>query len=304
MRLVPLDVPRRAFGDSGLSVPALGFGAGQIGGDDLSEHQAGTLLNRAVDLGVTLIDTAPGYGLSEARIGRHLAHRRDDFVLVSKCGYGVPGVPDWSPACVRAGIDRALITLQTDHIDVLLLHSCPAQTLDVPGLLDALDEAKRAGKILLAGYSGENDALDHAIETGRLGAIETSLNVFDQRSSRAAVPVASQRGLGVIAKRPLGNAPWRFSVRPSGHYAETYWQRMRAMGTVQALPATSEAWHDRALRFSAFAPGVATAIVGTSSTEHLQASVEVMNRGALAEDEAGALREAFEIVGAEWRGEV
>lgn len=59
----------RAFGRTGLRVGALGFGAGQIGGAELSEDQAGTILNRAVDLGVTLIDTARGYGLSESGSG-------------------------------------------------------------------------------------------------------------------------------------------------------------------------------------------------------------------------------------------
>ncbi len=63
---------QRAFGSTGLTVSALGFGATQVGGADVTEDDAGTLLNRAVDLGVTLIDTARGYGLSEERVGHPL----------------------------------------------------------------------------------------------------------------------------------------------------------------------------------------------------------------------------------------
>ena len=70
----------RAFGNTGLRVSVLGFGAGHVGGDDLSEGEASRLLNEVLDLGVTLIDTARSYGLSEERVGRHLAHRRDAFV--------------------------------------------------------------------------------------------------------------------------------------------------------------------------------------------------------------------------------
>src|SRR5690242_5287133 len=95
----------RTFGASGLTVSVLGFGAGQIGDPGLDEAAAGQLLNAAVDLGVTLFDTAPSYGLSEERIGRHLGHRRDGLVLSTKVGYGSVGHKDWTYGCVAAGID-------------------------------------------------------------------------------------------------------------------------------------------------------------------------------------------------------
>src|SRR6266508_1640164 len=79
----------RAFGATGVTVPALGFGAAAAGDPTLSEADAGALLNGAVDAGATLIDTARSYGLSEERIGRHLSHRRRGLVLSTKVGYGV-----------------------------------------------------------------------------------------------------------------------------------------------------------------------------------------------------------------------
>ncbi len=98
----------RAFGKQGFSVSALGLGAGPIGDPALDEAQVGALLNQALDLGITLIDTARSYGLSEERIGRHLAHRRHQFILSTKVGYGIRGHKDWTYACVSAGIDAAL----------------------------------------------------------------------------------------------------------------------------------------------------------------------------------------------------
>ena len=288
------------FGATGLRVSALGFGAGHVGGDALSEDQAGTLLNAALDRGVTFFDTARGYGLSEERIGRHLSHRRDDFVLATKGGYGVEGVEDWTPACITRGVDDALRRLRTDRVDVFFLHSCGRDVLQRPGLIEALEAAVAAGKVRVAGYSGENEDLAWAVESGRFGAIECSVNVFDQASLGATVATAARRGLGVVAKRPLGNAPWRFAERPVGNYAEVYWERMQAMGLDPGVPG----WDELALRFAAFAPGVSTAIAGTSSLGNLERNVAIAERGPLEPAQVEAARTAFAAHGAGWRGEI
>ena len=220
----------RDFGSTGLKVSALGFGAGHVGGEGMSEDQAGTLLNAALDRGVTFFDTARGYGASEERIGRHLAYRRDDFVLATKGGYGVDGVEDWTPACITRGVEDALRRLRTDRVDVFFLHSCGRDVLQRDGLIEALEAAVAAGKVRVAGYSGENEDLAWAVASGRFGAIECSVNLFDQASLDGTVAEAARRGLGVVAKRPLGNAPWRFAERPVGDYAEAYWERMQTLG--------------------------------------------------------------------------
>src|SRR5437762_4467927 len=117
----------RALGGTGVIVSALGLGAGPVG--ELSEMEAAALLGGALDLGVSLIDTARSYGASEERIGRHLAHRRGEFVLSTKCGYGIEGVPDWTGECIDRGVDEALRRLRTDRVDVMHLHSCPLDVL-------------------------------------------------------------------------------------------------------------------------------------------------------------------------------
>ena len=88
-------VEQRPFGATGLTVSAIGLGAGQVGERDVDGARAERLLRGAFDLGVTLVDTALSYGSSEERIGRHLADRRDVFVLSSKGGSGVDGHEDW-----------------------------------------------------------------------------------------------------------------------------------------------------------------------------------------------------------------
>ncbi|MEM6783919.1 MAG: aldo/keto reductase [Bacteroidota bacterium] len=289
----------RPFGDTGLTVSALGYGAGQIGDARLPDDGVERLLNTVLDAGVTLVDTARGYGLSEERIGRFLAHRRDEFVLSTKIGYGIEGLPDWTPETIRRGIEEARQRLQSDVLDIVHLHSCPADTLRSAGVVDALQEAVEAGTVRVAAYSGENDDLAYALDCGAFGSLQTSLNVFDQRDVDGTVAEARTRGLGVIAKRPVGNAPWRFAERPDGHYAEVYWDRMRAM----ALDFGAE-WQDIALRFAAFHAGAHSCIVGTTSEAHLQQNVEIVRRGPLPEEVATQIRTAFAPHAGVWDGQV
>jgi aryl-alcohol dehydrogenase-like predicted oxidoreductase len=293
-----VDIPRRPFGNTGLEVSALGLGGGQVGGANLPEAVAKRLLNQTLDLGLNLIDTARGYGQSEARIARHLGRRRQEVVLSTKVGYGVAGVTDWTGDAVRLGIDEALQTLQTDWIDIVHLHSCSLEVLKRGEVITALDEARQAGKLRVAAYSGENEALDFAVASGRFQAVQTSINLADQRNLESALPQIQARGLGVIAKRPVANAPWRFETRPYGHYAEEYWYRWQTM----RLNPRGLAWQELALRFVAFLPGVHTCIVGTASGEHLLQNAKLLAHGPLPADQVDEIRRAFQTHDEDWMG--
>lgn len=291
---------RRAFGHSGLKVSVLGFGAGHVGSPSLPEDAAARLLHGVLDAGINLLDTAPSYGLSEERIGRHLQGRRGEFVLSTKCGYGVPGVEDWTGPCITQGVELALRRLRTDVIDVLHFHSCPVDVLERPGLVDALTRAVEEGKVRVAAYSGDNAALEQAIASGRYGSVQVSVNLFDQRAIERGVRMAQERGMGVIVKRPLGNAPWRFAERPEAGDIALYWERMRRMG----LDARGLDWSELALRFAAFVPGVSSCIVGTSSVENLQRNLRALERGPLPPEVVSAIREAFRRNDSGWDGQI
>jgi aryl-alcohol dehydrogenase-like predicted oxidoreductase len=290
---------RRPLGTTGLEVPVLGLGAGSLGEEDLPEPAVEELLLTALDLGITLIDSARSYGLSEARIGRHLSHRRHDLVLSSKGGYGVPGEEDWTGAAVIRGIERALQTMRTDYIDVFHLHSCPKEVAMRDDIVLALEQARDAGKIRVAGYAGEGDALGAAVRSGIFGAVECSVNLFDQASFETLLPRAAHEGVGVIAKRPLANAVGRQSGWPEGEHAD-YWERMHAM---QLVPG-ADGWLDLAVRFSAFTPGVSSAIVGTSSAPHLVECAEAVERGPIAEDHRLRIETSFATKNRGWTAKV
>ncbi|HEU4534221.1 MAG TPA: aldo/keto reductase, partial [Polyangiaceae bacterium] len=162
---------RRPLGATGLSVSALGLGAGPLGDARFDEAAIARLLLEAADAGITFFDTARGYGLSEERIGRALAPRRDAIVLCTKVGYGVEGHADWTGPCISRGVDDALGRLRTDRLDVVLLHSCPANVALRDDILGALEGAKRAGKARAIGYSGDNEDLAAAIASGRFDVV-------------------------------------------------------------------------------------------------------------------------------------
>jgi aryl-alcohol dehydrogenase-like predicted oxidoreductase len=279
-----------------MRVSALGFGAGHIGGEDISEKDAEIFLNKVLDAEITLIDTARAYGLSEERIGKYLSSRRQEFVLSTKVGYGIPGYKDWTFDCVRAGIDEALRVLRTDHIDIVHLHSCPIGTLEWGEPLRALEQAVRDGKVRVAAYSGENDALVWAVDSGHFGSAELSLNICDQRVLENVLPSAQAKGLGIIAKRPVANAPWRFAECPVSHYAEEYWWRWKTMD----VDPRGQDWQEIALRFAAFTPGVHSCIVGTTNLEHLIQNVKIIHKGPLPADLYDEIRAAFKANDPGW----
>ena len=290
-------LPRRALGSTGVSVSIVGLGAGSLGDADLTEQTAEALLHGALDLGIDLIDTAPSYGPSEERIGRHLAGVRDRYVLSTKCGYGVPGVEDWTPECIRQNVERALRRLRTDRIDVLHLHSCPLETLQRPGLIEALEDVVRAGKVRFAAYSGENDALAWAVTSGRFAVVQRSVNLVDQGVWRMPTDGPA---VGVLAKRPLANAAWTYETRPERPDVAEYWERLRALGIdAHDLPRA-----EFALRFAAYAPNVTSVLVGTRHLGRLTEMVAQASRGPLPEAWVEEVRAAYGRQAAQWPGVV
>jgi aryl-alcohol dehydrogenase-like predicted oxidoreductase len=291
---------RRHLGNSGLTVPVLGLGAGRIGGPEIADGEVGRLLGRALDLGVVLVDAARSYGAAEERIGRHPARRRGEVILSTKVGYGIDGVPDWTFEAVARGIDEALVRLRTSFIDVVHLHSCPRQVLERGDVVRALEQGVRAGKVRTAACSGDEEALLFAVRSGVFGSVQASLNVCDQRVMRSGLAEAKSRGMGFLAKRPLADAPWRFRERPAGDEAEPYWVRLAAMKIGPGeLP-----WDEWALRFAAFVPGVSACLVGTRSIPHLEAAVRAVAKGPLPGDAEEAIRSAFIGCDAGWTGRI
>ncbi len=275
----------------------VGLGAGGLG-EAMSEGEAERIVHGALDLGVTVFDTARSYGASEERLGRALAGRSPDAVVFTKGGYGIEGVPDWTGEAIRRGVDEARARLRRDRLDGFLLHSCDRAILERGEVVEALLEARASDKVQLIGYSGEGDALAWAAaRRDTFSVLELSLGPFDQRNIALAAE-AEKQSFCVLGKRPLGNAPWRFAERPERHDVAIYWDRMRAMG----FDPGPSGWPAVALRFAAFQRGVTSALVGTTKLENLAAAVRAIDDGPLPESTVSALVAAFERHGRDWHG--
>jgi aryl-alcohol dehydrogenase-like predicted oxidoreductase len=285
---------KRTFGRTNLSVSPLGFGGAPIGYLNTDRKQVIQLLNLLLDSGVNLIDTAASYPGSEEVIGEAIGNRRDQYVLVSKCGSKFPDLPgeDWSPELIAATVDRSLERLRTNHLDVMLLHSCGIDVLKKGDAIAALVDAKRAGKIRHAGYSGDNDAAQYAAAHPDIDVLQTSINITDQWNIDHVLPIAHQHNVGVMAKRPIADACWK-EHRPGlyQNYGKTYEDRLKQMGLKAEdfnLP-----WPELALRFTLSFPEVATAIVGTTNPDHARSNITVASRPPLPPEHVQKIRATF-----------
>lgn len=290
----------RAFGKTGFKVSALGFGGAPVGFLETDRKQVTEILNALLDRGVNLIDTAAAYAGSEEAIGDAIGHRRDEFVLVSKCGQAFEDIEGaaWSPRAIAQTVERALRRLKTDHIDVMLLHSCDLEVLQQGDAIGTLIEARDAGKLRFVGYSGDNEAALYAAGIEDVAVIETSVNICDQANIDTLLPLAQRNNIGILAKRPIANAAWRDASEQHGmyvNYAQTYHERLAKMAITPAdLGFPDEAWPEIALRFTLSQPAVTTAIVGTTKLANVERNLEVLAKGPLPENGVAALRAAFQ----------
>jgi aryl-alcohol dehydrogenase-like predicted oxidoreductase len=295
MRRVP-------FGKTGLPVSVLGFGAAPIGYLDTDRQRVARVLNLLLDAGVNLIDTAANYPGAEEAIAATVGHRREQFVLVSKCGTRLDDVPDpaWSAANVTKTVDRSLRRLKTDRLDVMLLHSCDLATLRKGEALAALVEARDAGKVRFVGYSGDNEAAEYAASLPDVAVVQTSVSVADQANIDRVLPAARKNNVGVMAKRPIANAAWKDPGEQPGMYrgyAATYTERLAKMRLDPAslgVPGPRDAaWPELALRFTLGQPGMHTAIIGTTNPENARANLAAADKGPLPAETVKRIRDAF-----------
>jgi aryl-alcohol dehydrogenase-like predicted oxidoreductase len=289
----------RTFGKTGLEASVLGFGGAPVGFLEIERRQVATLLNGLLDQGVNLIDTAAGYKGSEEAIGEAVGHRRDDYVLVSKCGQAFPDIegPAWSERNILATVDRALRRLRTDRLDVMLLHTCDLDVLEKGEALGALVKARDAGKVRHVGYSGDNEAALYAVGLPDVAVLETSVNIADQANIDTVLPAAATNNVGVLAKRPIANAAWRPAAQREGiyvDYAKVYSDRLARMGLTPAdVGFPADAWSEVALRFTLAQPGVTTAIVGSTRPANVAANIAAAAKGPLPADAIKTIRDSF-----------
>jgi len=188
------------LGRTHLNVSRIGFGGIPI--QRLSEERAVNVVRRALDLGVTFIDTANAYTTSEARIGRTIGGRRGDLVIATKTG-----ARDKSTA--EQHLALSLERLKTDYIDLWQLHNVSSfeaykQVLAPGGALEAAQEALAAGKIGHIGITSHlMEVALEAVTSGHFETIQFPFNFVTDEARKELIPLADAHGLGFISMKPF-----------------------------------------------------------------------------------------------------
>jgi len=199
------------FGKTNIEVSKLGLGLAQVGFQLGNEEfkTAEKILNTALDNGINFLDTAAMYMDSESIVGNAVGHRREEYFLATKAGTGRTTSPDseWTYKKIKDSVENSLVSLKTEVIDLVQLHSCETHLLEQGDVIRALQDCKLEGKIKFMGYSGDNEAADWAVRSNLFDTLQTSYSIADQRArTKNILSEAKKRNLGIIAKRPIGNA--------------------------------------------------------------------------------------------------
>ena len=241
----------RTLGRTDLTIAPIAFGAFKIGRNqgikyernyELPDDQATSdLLNGVIDAGITLIDTAPAYGLSEQRIGSHLGRRRSDFVLSTKVGetfQGEESTHRFDAESVEQSISESLNRLQTDQLDLVHVHSdgSDLSILESGETVSALNRCRDRGQIRFLGFSGKTaEGNLQAVRSGDFDVVMVEYHPLDA-SQAPVIDAAAEIGVGVLIKKGLASG----RLRPA-----------------EAIP------------FCLDHPGVSSVIVGSLQLQHI-----------------------------------
>jgi methylglyoxal reductase len=303
------------FPRSGEKISRLGFGAMGFAGwfGDQSETEHIDALHRALDLGVNFIDTARAYGDSERILGLGLQQWKGEKPFVATKIEGMAGSTQWAypadvekafpPGHITADCERCLKTLGLEQVDLMQLHIYWPLWGTSGYWMDELEELKRKGKARFIGISvpdHRHDMVLGLVESGRIDAVQTIVNIFDPLAFDNLIPLCAKHGVAVIARQILDEGGLTGFLTgttkfPKGDFRENYFERVvpqsvyveKVQRLKQYVPAHASSLAALAVKFAVNDPAVTTAI----SSMHVRQYAE-MNIAAL--DEPPLSNEMFE----------
>jgi aryl-alcohol dehydrogenase-like predicted oxidoreductase len=267
------------------------------GGRYVAPNVAERMLNAVLDSGINFIDTAPDYGEAEEVIGRYLSHRRDEFVLASKCGCPVGALADLPiPADrprphvhtrenIRAGVEQSLRRLRTDHLDLVQVHNSPSRReLEDNDSLAEMLELKAQGKVRFIGMSATLPHLTDHLEIDEFDVFQVPYSAL-QLDHFDVIVRAAATGAGVVVRGGVAQGSVALTPETAPGHRQTQvriqhdaWSRA---GIDEILDGMTRM--EFILRFTLSHPAVTTTIVGTADVGHLAQNVAAASRGPLPE---------------------
>jgi aryl-alcohol dehydrogenase-like predicted oxidoreductase len=274
----------RPFGDTGMMVSEIGLGAWQLANPDWGiddRDEALRIIQKSLEAGCNFFDTAPGYGYgrSEELLGEGLKSVRKDVIICTKFShYDEDGNRDFEAKNVRPVLEGSFRALQTDYVDILLLHNPPREMMDgraAPDLYDELEKLKTKGKIREYGISLDwREEVEMAVDTTKSKALEVFFNALYQEPL-PAFQKAYEHGVGIIVKVPLDSG-WLSGRYRKGHRfddvrkrwpADVIERRSQLVEEFANLVPEGTSLAHAALQFCLAQPQVSTVIPGAKSVE-------------------------------------
>jgi hypothetical protein len=264
-----VSLPQRRFGKNNETIPLLGFGTAP-GGKGLADADAVRLYHRAIDRGVTYVDTAPDYGRAQRQLSEVLATKRHQVFLVTK-------TPTADADDAIRILEQNISDLGVASVDLVFLHDLGPrdvdQVLSRDGALAGLAKARDRGLTRYIGFSAHSHpgkAL-RVVNEGVVDAVMLAMNFADRFTygfEETVLPAAAERGVAVMAMKVFGGAPGMTYDAPThSALAEATAADDRAAGRFEID------FHNLALRYALTLPGVTGAVVGVFNEEELDAAV-------------------------------
>jgi aryl-alcohol dehydrogenase-like predicted oxidoreductase len=312
-------VNRRPLGRTGLEVSEVGYGAWGIGktmwlgADDDESLRA---LNRAIDLGLNLIDTALGYGdgHSEELVGKVVRERSEEIVVATKippknriwpAPDGIDPEEAFPAEWVRRCTERSLGNLGLDTIDVQQFHVWSDEWVGRGTWLEAIEELKSEGKIRAFGISNNDHQPANVlklVESGTVDTVQVIYNVFDQSPEDELLDACREHGVGVLARVPFDEGALTGTIGPDtefpeGDFRNHYFRddrKAQVADRVQAilddLGIDREELAEVALRYILSHPAVSAAIPGMRSVRNVERNCAVGDGRGLPDEQVAALK--------------
>ena len=321
----------RPLGNSGIDVSEVGLGAWQIGGPlkgyfehlgwvshgwgEVDDAESVRLIKACGDAGINFIDTAAGYGAghSEEVVGRAVKGERDRWVIETKGGEGWTedkrNWKDFSRARLLAQIDESLARLDTDHVDVYLLHGPSGEDIEKGECLRALEDIKAAGKSQLVGISLGPAAMGLGlIDKGLIDVYQVSFSITDTRMADELLPAAAAAGIGIVARGAMGAGFYTGRVDEATAFSENDRRSSQSGDSMKSRAAVANAFAflekpDRSIAQSCIKhvlsfPEVSTVIPGSKDVAHMLENAAASDAPDLTEDElAEAARVRYGLKG-------
>lgn len=295
----------RTLGRTGLRVSEIGFGALEIGrswgmaaggtANPPTEQEAISVIHKAIDLGITFFDTAPAYQMSEERLGKALVGKRDKIVLATKCGewFDVSSVYDYSTKGTEKFVEKSLINLRTNVLDLVQIHSGTLDVVRNNEAYEGLRKARDAGKIRYIGISvDDNETAIAAIKHGGFDTVQPSYHMLRRGIEPEVLPLAMKNNIGIIIKDPV------YRGRLTSKYV--YLEESAEKSVITQLDTTARSYGmtltQLALRFILTHDAVSTIIAGTKRAEHLEENVQASDGKKMEETLHRRIRELLHTI--------